>query len=512
MRKIKIRSSDGQESILISREQLEELKQDHKYEKSYDFYFKKAFQKIERTTYFKRAFWIELIWIALAALGTSIALSYLIAVTGKTGLFPGGIGSIARFLSVTFVTDAGLQGTLYFPFYFVLNIPFIIFGIKKIGLKFTLTTIIWIGFSIAFDFILKAIPYLRPEDMQFIIDYQLISSLSSEWNSTIWLFIFAIFAGIVNGWSYGIVYRAGSSTGGIDFVSMFYSKHKNKAIGTLNMKINFSILAVMIMVNTMMLNSNDLPETVRLSVLNREIFNEDFINQLLNGADTGFANTFKNWVITNGGVTWEEFIQGISTGNPLTLDSEYFELIQKMASDSGFTEYTSSMLNWMKFKFILGPSLFASIVMIIIQSIITDVTYPKNRIRTIMISTTKEKELQAFLYDAGYNNNIFVWEAETTKKGMDVENKKMLIISMTVLNWRKIDKAIMNVDNRMNINILGTKRIKGTFTVDFSDEKRQESINKKILENPKIMKKIENDAVIRTMKKQNKSLFKKAKQ
>ncbi|AUF83611.1 YitT family protein [Mesoplasma syrphidae] len=477
MRKIKIRSSDGQEVLELSAAQLKEIKESPKYEKAHTDLVAKAEKKLDRQIYFKQGFWKDLLLISIAALGTTVAFDYFVSATGKMGLFPGGLGGITRFISVIVVSSQEKQASLYFVFYFAFNIPFICFGFWKLGNKFTLTTVTYILLSICFDQIIRLIPVINPSEWHLIIDYQLINAIPQAWNSTIWLFIFAIFGGIILGWSYAVIYKASSSTGGTDFATVYFSQQRNKNIGKINMKINFIILTVVIILNTLMLKSEEFDESIKFSILNSHYSSVDIFYQAVNKNDIcaiAIKELFGSGEITN-----------LNLG----------EALRKAASDVGFTEYSTGMMNLMRFKFIFGPSLFASFTLIIAQALVVDFLYPKNKIQTIMITTIKSDEVQQYLFEAGYRNNVFIWEAETSKKGVGVTNKKVLMATVTVINWNKLEAGLINIDQHMNINVVKTQRVKGPFKYELDNERRLQIIHERVVTNDKWMKKIEHDAI-----------------
>ncbi|WP_051418426.1 YitT family ABC transporter [Mesoplasma seiffertii] len=480
MRKIKIRSSDGQEVLELSAAQLKEIKESPKYEKAHADLVAKAEKKLERQIYFKQGFWKDLLLISIAALGTTVAFDYFVSATGKMGLFPGGLGGITRFISVIVVSEQEKQASLYFVFYFAFNIPFICFGFWKLGNKFTLTTVIYILLSICFDQVIRLIPVINPSEWHLIIDYELIGGIPQVWNSTIWLFVFAVFGGIILGWSYAVIYKASSSTGGTDFATVYFAQQRNKNIGKINMKINFIILTSVIILNTLMLKSEEFNESIKYSILNSHYSNATFFNQAVEKNDL-CAIAIKDLFTNN--------------GNPIITDSNLGEALRKAASDVNFKSYSTGMMNLMRFKFIFGPSLFASFTMVIAQALVVDFLYPKNKIQTIMITTIKSDEVQQYLFEAGYRNNVFIWEAETSKKGVGVTNKKVLMATVTVINWNKLEAGLINIDQHMNINVVKTQRVKGPFRYELDNERRLRIIHERVVTNVKWMKKIEHDAI-----------------
>ncbi|PPE05192.1 hypothetical protein [Williamsoniiplasma lucivorax] len=62
------------------------------YQKNKDILMLKAQKYLKQSMYLRQALWKDVLMVAFAALMTTIALNYFISTTGKTGLFPGGLG------------------------------------------------------------------------------------------------------------------------------------------------------------------------------------------------------------------------------------------------------------------------------------------------------------------------------------------------------------------------------------------------------------------------------------
>ncbi|MBY7704913.1 hypothetical protein JIY74_32640 [Vibrio harveyi] len=87
---------------------------------------------------------------------TTISIDYFISATGDAGLFPGGLSSFARFFAITTAnlikgdqaSNVLNSSSLFFVYLFLINFPLFIFGFIKVGLKFTLTSILYILLSL----------------------------------------------------------------------------------------------------------------------------------------------------------------------------------------------------------------------------------------------------------------------------------------------------------------------------------------------------------------------------
>lgn len=484
MRKITIYENRKKKIVSLTNREVEIIKESPSFVKIKNDLTVRTERNLMSAMYFKQAFWIDLLILAFASFMTTIALDYFISSTGKTGIFPGGLGSISRFLAlVTFPSSPTRQSSFYFVYYLLLNLPLIGFALWKLGLRFTLTTLLYILFSIGFDNILAIIPVINPQEWHVIINYQLIHAIPGEWNSAIWLFVFAIFGGALLGWSYAITYKIGSSTGGQDFLTVYYSTKKNKNIGSINRNLNFIILSIVIICNTFMLKGSEIGDPIRYSVLSNASL--DQLDQIKDAA--------KTW--------WDVYAPLNNLPEFQTMwDNNREELLRTLAAHSSFNGYTHSMVLLMQFKFILGPSLFASIVLVIVQSLVINAVYPKYNFRTIMITTSKSETVKKFLFQSGYRNEVFEWAAsvESSRQQFD---KKILTITITVINWETLEKAILALDPDMNVNVLRTRSVKGELNIDLKDNRKEQFVHNKLLANKELLKKIDDEALIRTIER-----------
>ncbi|ATZ16378.1 putative 5xTM membrane YitT family protein [Entomoplasma freundtii] len=485
MRKITIHENYRKKIITLSDEEVEEIRNSPTFQKTKAGLITKAENNLMSAVYFKRAFWIDLLAIAFSALMTTIVLDYFISSTGRTGLFPGGLGSVTRLMAIlTFPNNIKLQGSFYFIYYFLINIPLMIFSWIKLGWRFTITTMIYICFTILFDQLLNLIPVINPTEWHMIIDYPLLHKVSAEWNGAIWLFVLGFFGGVLIGWSYGLIYKVGSSTGGTDFITMYFSTKKNKNIGIINRNLNYIIAILMIIINSFTLSASDINSPIRMTVLSH--LSENQINAIEPAA--------KAW--------WEANWQYL--GLPEDFDSLWKDdltfVFQTLASNNSFTGYTSSMVLLMQFKFIFGPSLFASIILITVQAMVIDAMYPKYKFRTIMITTSEDEKVKKFLFDSGYQNEIFEWNSSVESARQQIE-KKTLIVTITVVNWKSLEKAVLNLNPDMNVNVLKTRSVKGRLNIELKDGRKEKFVHNKLMANKHLLKRLDDEALVKTIKK-----------
>jgi len=115
-------------------------------------------------------------------------------------------------------------------FYFVINIPLIIFAFFAIGKKFAILTLVDVALSSAFVSLFNSIGFTKE-----ICNSELIK------NSAI---ARSLFAGLIIGLSSAIAFKAEISSGGIDIVSYYFSLRKSTSVGKYTVTINFVIVVL----------------------------------------------------------------------------------------------------------------------------------------------------------------------------------------------------------------------------------------------------------------------------
>ncbi|AOG60343.1 hypothetical protein SHELI_v1c03920 [Spiroplasma helicoides] len=528
----------------------EEIKTAKKTSKSRDFsHFENKImsqreQQLLVQSYFKSKFLKDMGKLVLAAFIITIAFDYFISVTGRSGLFPAGLGAMARFLAIlTFSDNVALQSSFYFIYYFIINIPLFIFGFLKLGKKFTITTFIFVLIQICFDQTAQVIPYINPTQFHFIVNYQLLHQIPNSWNAGIWLFVFGVIGGILLGVSYSMVYKIGSSTGGFDFISMYWSKKKNKSIGSINRNVNFVILGIVITLNTTILPMEMINADIKNNILNNigldEAMNGYYSSDnysllesmlryaltnnrgaILNGRlDSVFAANMGIYNYDNmnqyyGDHRWEELLtQILKNFETKTISGEQYpfdvnaayKYLCEYVSKIGYGETLPLGLKVLaKLGFIFGPSLFASIGLVLAASITTNALYPKYKVRTYLITTNKPKEINKLLLDKGYQNDIVTWDG-TNRINHNYLHRSVIMVAMSILNWDLMEKDIFLIDPGVKINVIKTKVVKGLFNYDVKQNDERDIILRKIKSDESEIEKIRQIAIVRYNKDQKKS-------
>ncbi|WP_338972982.1 YitT family ABC transporter [Spiroplasma endosymbiont of Panorpa germanica] len=516
-------------------------------------------QSILIANYFKMRFWKDLGMVAFSAFFVTIAFDYFITSTGPTGLFPAGLGSLARFFGLLSSNEIAQQAALYFVYYFLLNIPLMIFGIMRLGWKFTFTTFLYIVLQIAFDQIIRAIPLINPQEFHLLIDVNILDQNPASWNNSIWLFLFAIIGGAMIGTAYSFIYKIGSSTGGVDFITVWISRKKSKPLGSLNRNINLLILAVIIVLNAIVLNPSLFSNDLLISALKTLNFDSAFLPKnyvIVDGQKVDLFSAMFNdiiWSKYNGGsipdlsLKTSGEIAKLWKDNNKLFDPEFYyafnPLVQTGAFEfknglflfdyskinmtdsqkavawnylninsvvNGYSNLPKHLEIWLRVKFIFGPTLFASIVLVITSGILTNAMYPKYKIRTYMITTKLMHQISAVLTENGYENDIMAWDATNRING-NYLHRSVIMVSMSVMDWDIIEKLIFTTDPFAKVNVLKTKEVKGLFKFEVRKNDEREYVHQSVVADENEIEKIRQVAFVKSNRINEREARRKAK-
>ncbi|WP_339021627.1 YitT family ABC transporter [Spiroplasma endosymbiont of Atherix ibis] len=461
--------------------------------------------------YFRTKFFKDFFQIFLAAFLTALTFDYFISVTGRAGLFPAGLGAIARFFAtLTFPgrNQVDMQSSFYFIYYLIINIPLFIFGYIKLGKKFTFTTFLFVILQIGFDQIFQALPYINPKEFHLIVNFQLISRTPDSWNTGIWLFIFGSLGGILLGFSYSIVYKIGGSSGGLDFLTVYFSNKSNKPLGSLNRKVNLFILACVIVLNTLIIPLELINSDIKIDILQNGnyINNQKLIESMWNYA-------MKNGDIIGDGITTNHpvFAAWFPTGLPSTFTKDQYNYLVEFVCKNGYgtdlSNIDKGLVAKIKILFVFGPSLFASFTLVMCAGMSTNYFYPKYTVRTYMITTNVPKEINKMLLDNGFQNDILTWDSINRING-NYLHRSVIMVAMSVMDWEKIEKKVFMADPHAKVNAINTKTIKGLFNYEIKKNDDRDIIRTKIETDELEKEKIRQIAIVRAYK-ENEKLIKK---
>lgn len=121
------------------------------------------------------------------------------------GLYPGGFNGVTRLIQTVFDQFLGIS-LPFAPVSLLLNAVPAIIGFKAIGKKFTLNTSLIIVVTSVLTDIVPSVPITQ--------DILLIS----------------IFGGLINGAAISLALIGGTSTGGTDFIAVYFAEKKNKDV------------------------------------------------------------------------------------------------------------------------------------------------------------------------------------------------------------------------------------------------------------------------------------------
>ena len=168
---------------------------------------------------------VTIISAGIIALGIKIFVSpNRFLSTGVTGVAI----IIGRLYDNIFSPATSLETTITSILYFVFNVPVIILSIKKLSKKFTILSILSILSTSLFLVVI-------PDNINELL------GLSVE-NGNITFLDAALFVGLMNGAANALLFIVGSSAGGTDILSMYYSVTKQVSIGRLAVMFNGVII------------------------------------------------------------------------------------------------------------------------------------------------------------------------------------------------------------------------------------------------------------------------------
>lgn len=182
-------------------------------------------------------------------------------ISGTSGIFQG----IARVVKMCLKKENNLSDDtinliyqiMFYVIYLATNIPLVIFSFKKMGKKFTILSTIVVVISNVVPLIISQIPGVNnffifgdtriPVDeplSAYRNDLYLLNFERSERELAISMFLYALFAGLINGFAYSMATAVGGSTGGLDFISFFFAYKKKKPIGPILLIFNVSSVLI----------------------------------------------------------------------------------------------------------------------------------------------------------------------------------------------------------------------------------------------------------------------------
>lgn len=163
---------------------------------------------------------------AFIVLGAFILAAGFVYFISPHKIVPGGVYGIA--IVVHYLTEGVFSfwpdGIPIGLFGLVLNIPLTYAGIKILGPKFGIKTIV--GFVLTSVF-MDGITYLRPDGALPLVDDVLLSCL---------------FGGVLLGFGLGLIFKSRATSGGSDIIAMIIAKYSNIQLGQLLIYVDSAIV------------------------------------------------------------------------------------------------------------------------------------------------------------------------------------------------------------------------------------------------------------------------------
>ena len=165
-----------------------------------------------------------------------LAPSCLSSLQASNGLklVSGGVSGISQVIiafvdlfSGNAIEGNGIYDLVYSLFYFGLNIPIIILAFRGIGKRYTVLTLMTVGFSSLFSTLLR------------YMDDSLFTPIAVFVDQNGGLVTRALLAGVCTGISSAIAYRIDGSAGGIDVIAHYISIKKSQLVGKYSVAMNF---------------------------------------------------------------------------------------------------------------------------------------------------------------------------------------------------------------------------------------------------------------------------------
>lgn len=201
----------------------------------------------------------NLFFILIGAMLTALAFYYLIS---PADLYTNGLSAFAQLIAKAIFLPYEktnpdyfnqMRALYYYPIFFAMNIPIIIWGTLKIGIRFSVYTTVYMGLNIGFLTLLSLTPYLK--------DFQVFSNVLSDENKLSQSFIFAALGGLIYGAGLGLLFKSGGSSGGMDFISTYISIKKRYSIANIIKNTNIIIVIIVIFIDGILMHKYSLADT-----------------------------------------------------------------------------------------------------------------------------------------------------------------------------------------------------------------------------------------------------------
>ena len=218
--------------------------------------------------YDNKKVWLNLLIVFIISILTGFIGVILLQNTGlyNVGLdaLSQGIGRLAAFLVRSHggsqLVAQNVFNALFWSIIIVLNIPLIIFGWFKISKRFSLYTSFYVIVSSIFGLALGFVPGIenififatvKSSEIFSTYSVQFITwNLNDDSTAQLSLFIYGFMFGAISSIFYAVLFILSSSTGGLDFIVVWYAEKKYKDIGTIFTYINIAFFILSYIIGT----------------------------------------------------------------------------------------------------------------------------------------------------------------------------------------------------------------------------------------------------------------------
>ncbi len=180
-------------------------------------------------------------------------------ISGTSGIFQG-IARIVKVIMKKQEVDPGMVNLTYqlmfYGLYLITNIPLMIFSWKKMGKRFTILSSIPVVISNVLPLLINLIPGMNTvfifgdtRTLDSTLSYYEVQLLTFHTDSlgaghvgekAVFMALYTVFAGLINGIAYSLALAVGGSTGGLDFITFFFAYKKKKSLGPMLLIFNSS--------------------------------------------------------------------------------------------------------------------------------------------------------------------------------------------------------------------------------------------------------------------------------
>lgn len=162
--------------------------------------------------------WRPLLLILAGAINAAGVVMFL----SPSGILDGGISGLSLLLNR--VTGVSLA-----IFIIIINVPFFLFGFKRMGTKFIICSLTAIGSYALFSFVFKDVAAL---------DKLMYASLNDD------IFLCAVFGGLISGIGSGLTIKVGGAIDGIEVMAVLFSKKLTVTVGQFVMGFNVVLYVI----------------------------------------------------------------------------------------------------------------------------------------------------------------------------------------------------------------------------------------------------------------------------